>query len=204
MQHNLKVMKLYYTFLLIFLSKIAFPQDQELADAKKLIDKKKYDSAYSLLDKVDPSNQNPEIVIEKTTIFLNYFVSSIMHEMFALKDLEENENLMDIRGSEGSFSMYYFPPDSILNMLIIKYPKNFKLRKALGGYYHEVYLKYGGNWLEPDSIVLARMIENYDLAYKNGIFDYWSLYGIGYAYLLQNRIKESIPYFLESIESNQD
>ena len=98
--------------------------------------------------------------------------------------------------------MYYFPPDSILNALIKQNPNNFKLRKTLGYYYHEVNLKYGGNWLEPDSTIFNRIIENYDLAYKNGVFDYWSLYGIGYCYLNQNKIEKSIPFFIKSIELN--
>nr|WP_321485555.1 tetratricopeptide repeat protein [uncultured Draconibacterium sp.] len=195
-------MKLIFTFILILTFGFVFSQENELNESKKLIGEKKYDSAFIILDKLDPNNQNSEIVIEKTTILLDYFVTSMMHQMFALKDLEENENLMDIRGTEGTYSMYYFPPDSILNVLIEQNPNNFKLRKTLGYFYHEVNQKYGGNWLEPDSIIFKRIIENYDLAYKNGISDYWSLYGIGYAYLNQNKIEESIPYFTKSIELN--
>lgn len=195
-------MKLILTFLLILTYGFVFSQENELSESKKLIDEKKYDSAFLILDKLDPTNQNPEVVIEKTTILLDYFVTSIMHQMFALKDLEENEELMDVRGTEGTYSMYYFPPDSILNILIEQNPDNFELRKTLGYFYHEVNLKYGGNWLEPDSIIFNRIIENYDSAYKNGVYDYWSLYGIGYAYLSQNKINESIPYFIKSIELN--
>jgi len=202
MQHNNEKMKLILTIVLILTFGFVFSQEKELNESKQLIEKKKYDSAYLILDKLDPNNQNPEIVIEKTIILLDYFVTSIMHQMFALKDLEGNEELMEVRGTEGTYSMYYFPPDSILNVLIEQNPNNFKLRKTLGYYYHEVNLKYGGNWLETDSIIFSRIIENYDLAYKNGVFDYWSLYGIGYAYLNQNKIKESIPYFTKSTELN--
>ena len=193
-------MKLYFIFVFVMTFGILFSQEKELNQAKKLIESKKYDSAYLLLDKFDPNNQNPEIAIEKTNILLDYFVTSLMHKMFALKDMEDNEELMEIRGSEGSFSMYYFSPDSILSILIKRNPNNFDLRKTLGYYYHEIYQKYGSNWLEPDSVIFNKMIENYDLAYKNGVFDYWSLYGIGIAYLNQNKIEESIPYFKRSIE----
>lgn len=203
MHHNKqKHMKLILTALLVLTFSFDFSQEKELKETKKLIENKQYDSAFLLLDKLDPDNNNPEIVIEKTNILLNFFVSSMMHQMFALKNLEENEELMDIRGTEGSFSMYYFPPDSILNLLIEQNPNNFKLRKTLGYFYHEVNLKYGSNWLEPDTVIFKRIIENYDLAYKNGEFDYWSMYGIGYAYLNQKKIEESIPYFIKSIELN--
>ncbi len=197
-------MRIYLTLALILTFGIVFSQEKELRESEELIENKKYDSAYLLLEKVDPTNKNPKIVIEKTRILLDYFVSSMMHQLYALKDLEEDEELMDIRGSEGSFSMYYFPPDSILNVLIKQNPENFKLRKTLGYFYHEVNLKYGSNWLEPDSIIFKRIIENYDVAYKNGEFDYWSLYGIGYAYLNQNKVEESIPYFIKSIELNDN
>ncbi|MBI9038921.1 MAG: tetratricopeptide repeat protein [Bacteroidales bacterium] len=197
-------MKIFFTITLLLTFGLVFSQENELSESKILIENKKYDSAYLVLEKLDLGNQNPEIVIEKTKILLDYFVSSIMHQLFALKDLEENEELMDFRGAEGEFSMYYFPPDSILNLLIKQFPENFKLRKTLGYFYHEVFLKYGGNWLEPDSIVLNRIILNYDLAYQNGEFDYWSLYGIGYSYLKQNKVEESIPYFKKSIELNEN
>jgi len=195
-------MKIFLTSALLFI--FGTTLSQNLDDSKKLIENKQYNSAFLLLNKLDPENKNPEVVLEKTTILLNYFVTSIMHQMFALKDLEEGEELMAIRGSEGNFSMYKFQVDSVLNTLIKQHPKNFKLRKQLGYFYHEVHLKYGGRWLEDDAVVLPKIQENYELAYKNGEFDYWSLYGIAYCYLNQNKAKDAIYYFEKSIELHKD
>lgn len=195
-------MKISFTLALIFLFGAAF--SQSLDESKKLIENKQYNSAYLILNKLDPENKDPDIVLEKTDIMLKYFVTSIMHQMFALKDLEEGEELMKIRGSEGSFSMYTFAVDSILNSLIKKDPNNFKLKKQLGYFYHEVHLKYGGRWLEDDATVLPKIQENYEVAYKNGVYDYWSLYGIAYCYLNQKKYNEAISYFEKSIELNKD
>lgn len=195
-------MKTILTSVLLFIFGATF--SQSLDDSKKLIENKQYNSALLILNKLDPENANPEIVLEKTDIMLKYFVTSMMHQMFALKDLEEHEELMKVRGSEGSFSIYAFPIDSILNGLIKQHPNNFKLRKQLGYFYHEVHLKYGGHWLEDDSLVLSRVLENYEMAYKNGEADYWSLYGIAYCYLNQNKAKEAILYFEKSIKLNKD
>jgi len=172
--------------------------------ANKLIENKKYESAYNILNEADPNNKKPEIVIAKTDLFLNYFVTSIMHQMFALKDLEPEEEILDIRGSKGTFSMFAFSPDSILLDLILKYPTNYKLKKELGYYYHEVHLKYQGRWLIPDSILVDKFKTNYLTAYENDVFDYWSAYGIGYAYLMQQDYASSIPYFEKSAELKND
>lgn len=194
------------TFILILIFKFAFSfaQESTIDKANKLIDNRKYESAYNILNEADPNNEQPEIVIAKTDLFLNYFVSSIMHQMFALKDLEQNEEILDIRGSEGSFSMFTFSPDSILLQLIEKYPTKYELNKELGFYYHEVHLKYQGRWLIPDSILVDKFKTNYLKAYENNIYDYWSTYGIGYAYLMKQDYKSSIPFFEKSVELKND
>lgn len=197
-------MKHIFTFVLLFAWIYSLAQTDALEKANALINEKKYESAYMVLDEADPSNQDPAITMAKTDLFLNYFVTSIMHQIFALKDLEPDEDLMDIRGSDGSYSMFAFAPDSVLLRLIERYPENYALRKSLGNYYHEVHLKYTQNWLEPDTIVIRRFFENYKLAFDNGVFDYWSLYGMGYAYLLKQEYEKAIPFFEQSVSLKDD
>jgi len=194
------------TFILIFIFSfgITFAQNDAVAEANKLIENKKYESAIKVLNDADPTNDNPDIVIAKTDLYLKYFVTSIMHKMFALTDLESDQDVLDIRGSKGSFAMFSFSPDSVINPLLDKYPDNYNLRKSLGYYYHEVHLKYPQNWLEPDSIVIKRFFDNYKVAYDNGIYDYWSAYGLGYAYLMQQDYKSAIPYLEKSTELKND
>lgn len=197
-------MKLTLSSILIFCSIISFAQKGVIEDANKLIESKKYESAFDLLNDADPNNATPEIAIAKTDLVLNYFVTSLMHQMFALKDLKPDEDILDIRGSEGNFSMYQFSPDSVLLALIEKYPTNYELQKELGYYYHEVHLHYQGNWLIPDSVLVNKFKTYYLDAYENGVFDYWSTYGIGYAYLMKEEYQSAIPYLIKSTELNSE
>ncbi|GAB7089700.1 tetratricopeptide repeat protein [Marinifilum fragile] len=197
-------MKRILSLFLIFNFSLSFAQDNALEKANKLIETKKYESAYQVLNNADPNNEKPEITIAKTNLFLNYFATSIMHQMFALTDLKPDEDIMDIRGKAGNFAMFRFSADSVLINLIKKYPNNYKLKKELGYYYHEVHLKYQGSWLQPDSLLIDQFKKNYLDAYKNGIYDYWSTYGIGYAYLMNKEFKSSIPFFEKSIALRND
>lgn len=163
---------------------------------------KKYETAFNLLDKFDPTNDNPEIVLLKEEILLNYFVTSIMHQMFALKDINKNQDILDYRGKEGIFTMQMFKGDSILTRLIKIYPNNCKLYKGLGDYYYDAHLRYEGNWLINDDELIPLMQKNYQKAVDGNCADYLSYYVLGYLNLIQEKNKESIPYFLKSIELN--
>jgi hypothetical protein len=110
-----------------------------LSEAELLINNKKYESAYKLLDYFDSENEVPEIYIKKIDICINYFVQSLMHEIFALTDLEEDQDIMEIRGQEGSFSMYVLNVSEVMNKLLEEHPDNGRLYKAFGDYYFDAY-----------------------------------------------------------------
>lgn len=192
--------------LLIFLSLKIFGQSETetIKKAKTLIADKKYESAFKVLESYDPNNGKPDIVLLKEDIVMNYFVTSIMHQMFALTDLKKDEDIMDYRGKEGSFGMQMFEVDKILDSLIKVYPENCKLYKGLGEYYYDVHIKYGGKWLKDDNQLFNLMETNFQKAIDGKCDDFLSNYIIGYVKLAQEKYKESIPYFLRSIEMNND
>nr|WP_319999717.1 tetratricopeptide repeat protein [uncultured Draconibacterium sp.] len=195
-------MKLKLTVILIFCITVSFAQKGVIDEANKLIELKKYESAYKLLDNADPNNEKPEIAIAKTKLVLNYYVTSEMHQIFALKDLTPNEKLSAIRGDEGNYSRYKFSPNTILLDLIEKHPNNYELQKELGNFYHEIHLNYENNWLIPDSVLVNKFKNYYLNAYEKGVFDSWSAYGIGYAYLINLDYQSAIPFLKKSIELN--
>ena len=163
------------TFLiLIFFSRAVFGQTEieTINKANELIADKKYESAFKLLDSFDPENNKPDIVLLKTDIVLNYFVTSIMHQIFSLKDLEKNENIMDYRGKEGKFTMQVFQVDSILERLIKTHPDNCKLYQKLGEYYYEAHLKYGNDWLKKDNELFDLMQANFQKAVDGNCANY--------------------------------
>lgn len=191
-------MKYFLSFILSIIFSGSFAQDDPLKQAKKMIEERKYESAINILNAADPQNENPDIVIAKTDLFLEYFVTSIMHQLFALKDLNPDEELLEIRGSEGNFAMYQFSPDSAILRLLKQYPENYMLNKTLGNYYHDVLLKYGNNWLTPDSLVINNFYTHYKIAWDHDVFDHWSAYGLGYASLTKGQMDDAIIYLNKS------
>lgn len=188
------------TILMLFATGLSFSQQQILDSANKLIEKRQYLSAYQLLNEADPGNSIPGVAIAKTSLVLEYYVRSVMHVSFALADLEPDQQLNELRSSEGNFDLFIFSPDTVLNNLIEIYPENYELHKSLGNFYHDVHLKYGSNWIIPDSMLVVRFMKNYGEAFENEVYDARSLYGLGYAFLLYQQYQQSIKFFVMSIE----
>lgn len=192
------------SFILLFmlLSTAVFSQQQLIDQSNKLIEAKKYKSAYQLLDKVDPQNNTPSVSMTKANLILDYFVSSVMHQAFALEDLQPEQDLNELRSKEGDYEFFAFPADTILAELIKEYPEKYELHLTLGRYYHDVHLKYGSNWIIPDSMIVLKFMTSYGRAYEKGVYDARSLYGLGYGFLLFKNYKQSIPFFKQSIEAD--
>lgn len=196
------MMKKITTLLLTLLAFAGYSQTQTdvLSAAQKLIDAKKYESAYVLLDNEDPDNEKPDVVLMKEDIVLNYFVSSLMHQVFALKDLKKNEDVMDYRGKTGTFSMFPFRADSVLIKLIAAYPDNCKLYRGLAFYYNEVLNKYGGYWLMDEEELTQKIIDNSKKAIDGGCGDYITYHNMGVALLTREETAQSIPYLKKATE----
>jgi tetratricopeptide (TPR) repeat protein len=190
--------------MLFSLTVFAQTESTTIEKANGLIENKKYESAFKMLQDFDKQNENPDVVLLKEDIALNYFVTSIMHEIFAFKDLEKNEDIMDYRGKNGSFGMYNFPIDSVLGKLIKAYPENYKLYKGLGDFYYEVQQKYDGQWLKDDKTISDLIVKNYQIVIDHKLADDKVYYVIGFQYLSSKKNKEAIPYFLKSIELKND
>ncbi|MBN1499019.1 MAG: hypothetical protein JW982_02600 [Spirochaetes bacterium] len=197
-------MKKLICLFLILSGTVSAADNNAVNEANKLINERKYLSAFELLDKEDPKNENPDILILKTDIVLKYFVKSNMHVMFALRDLKQNDDLIEIRKGVGSYSMFIFDPEEELSSLIKKYPENFQLYKSLGYFYNEVLYKYGSNWKVPPENLMNLYEKNYKKAYDNGVYDYWSLYGLGYAKMIKKDYNEAITYFEKAILLKDD
>ncbi len=194
------------TVLYILFTIISFTlsaQNKAILKANNLIAQKKYLSAYRILHDSDPNNQDPEIAIAKTNLLLNYHITTNLYHKFGLKDLAYNEFISDYEKNKNIKYNIVFYPDLILERLVHQYPQKYSLFKALGGYYYEVYLKYPNNqWIINDTEVLKKIKTNYLKAYKHNVYDYWSLFGIGYVYLLEGNNEKAISFFEKSIKSN--
>lgn len=193
-----------FATLVIFLLPLSiFAQTEQdvLAKSNQLVAQKQYVTAFQTLEKFDPRDTKPDIVLAKEDIALNYFVTSIMHQMFGLKNLKPNENVYQYRGQAGTSDMFVFKIDSVLNQLITKYPDNYKLYNGLGMYYEEVHEKYP-NWLIPADSVLKLFKQNYEKVIDHQAGTYKTYYGAGLANLYLKNNAAAIPLFIKSTEIN--
>jgi len=200
----MKCISIFCFFIAFSLQSVGQTEDQIILIADNLVKDKKYDSAFKVLQKFDPKNKRSAIVLLEENICLNYFVSNVNFSMFALKNLDKNEDIEKYRGKDGSFSLYDFPINNILDSLIAVFPNDYKLYQGLGSYYYEVHLKYGEQ-LGKTTEELFNLIEfNFKKAIDHHVADFMSYYVLGYIAINREKYQEAIPYFLKSLELNKD
>lgn len=69
-----------------------------LPQARELVAKKQYLAAYQLVKRADPTHRDLEAVLFNFDLLTNYYASRIGADMFALRDLAEQERIEDVRG----------------------------------------------------------------------------------------------------------
>ncbi len=176
--------------------------DDVLARAGSLVEEQKYLTAYQMLQSYDPHISEPEILIAKTDIVLNYHVSTVLHQMFGLADLAADQCLDDYRKRYGdSFSVRLNASDEFLR-LIRENPDDFRLHKGLADYYLEVFRRYGDNWLIDADELEERIIRYYIAAAENGVYDYTTYNGLGYLALAGEGYSEALANFIRASELN--
>ena len=197
-------MKKLLLFLFTFSALACYGQQETdiIAQANRLVADKKYESAFKLLQAYDSANVKPDIFLMKEEILLNYFVTSLMHQAFALMDIKKNEDIMDYRGKKGSYSMYGIEIDSVLLRLIEEHPDNCKLYKGLGDFYYDVDSKYGGQWLMDEADLQEAILTNYQKAITGGCADYDAYFAMGISYLQNEKDAYAIPYLRKAMELN--
>ncbi|NLC93967.1 MAG: hypothetical protein GX677_11070, partial [Treponema sp.] len=132
---------------------IYFDADQNtkilITNTDQLIKDRRYESAFNNLGKIDT---NEYIIAKKVEICLNYFVQSIKHQMFAFKDLQNNEDIYKLRGEKGTYNIIVYDPVKVIQTFD-KNESSAILNKALGDYYYEINLRYKGRWIISDEEV---------------------------------------------------
>lgn len=175
-----------------------------LQTADSLVSANQYNSAFKLLHNVPASDSDRDIVLKKVDIALNGFVQSIVHQIFAFKDLAPGETLDDYRGKEGKYEMYLFKIDSVLIHLIHVYPNDGRLYRSLADFYYDVFWKYGERWLLPKDSVVSLMQTNYLIASMKGIHDYNVFHNLGISYIQQHKFVEAIESLKKSLVINPE
>jgi len=169
-----------------------------------LIAKGQYAKAFKRLDQFDVAHENQGLVVRKCELALNYYLSSSKHHAFSFVDLREGETLDEMRSNSqlAAQKMIPFAIDSVLLNALEREPVNYSLHKTLGDFYYKVYLDFGDRWYLKSEELLEKSKYYYLTAYKHRIFDYYSLYVLGYYHTLFENYHEAQQWFLRSIREN--
>lgn len=197
-------MKVLNSSLLCLLSFFSIGQ-AALDEARQLIAKGQYHSAYNLLDRADPKNDKPHVLALKVEIALDYHLATKKHREFAFSNIEPSENLMAKREiAKGSYSFSPLKVDSLIKRQLAKKPDHFRLHYMLGRYYQELYMHYGDSADIPGGMLLKFMEMHFRIAFNNGLKESLAAYGIGFAKLNREDYSGAIPYLKESciLDSN--
>jgi len=177
-----------------------FSQENHKLDS--LIRNKQYLSAWNHLESIESQNNKLEVNLSKIDLCLKYFTKTISHGAFAFNNLKENESLLSQRrmADQKMIPIKSFKINLILDSLINEYPKDYRLMKAQGDYYYDIFILYGKDWIKNKQEVLRRMYNGYSVAEKNGVIDYISLYALGYFHNLNEQSNQAIEYFNKSLK----
>lgn len=174
--------------------------DDILVEAEQMMEESKYYTAFKILNDTPQGEENPKIILKKVEIALNYYVTSINHETFGFKDLEPGEGILDLRRQEGVYATYHFPISEVLENLLQKYPENWRIHKALGEYYFEIFQLYRGRWRKSDEEVLKLADEHYRIAREHGVYDFKSLYFLGLNQMLHKDYEQASTFLKEALK----
>ncbi|MCI1186759.1 tetratricopeptide repeat protein [Hymenobacter sp. DH14] len=173
-----------------------------LAQGAQLETEKKYESAYQALDKVDPKNQQPDVVLQKEKVLLRYYLIALNFQGFGLKDLAPGETIGRLRGKPGQYSMHLLDIPKTLKQLQKQFPQNYRLSQGLGDYYYQAVLCHCGEQDKTEAQLLDLVIEHYGQAHAHQLGDFMTYYAVGYAHLAQGRAEASIAPFEKAIALN--
>jgi len=170
-----------------------------------LIAKKQYLSAFEYLEQRDSANAQPDIVLQKVDVALKYYFDSEYHRAFSFINLRKGEKLEELRAinSHGE-TPFVFVVDSVLIKLMDDYPNDYRLHKALAEYYNQIYYDFGDRWGQRSEVLLEKSHYYFIRAYEHGVYDYYSLYALGYYQTLFENYFEAQRWYLKSLERKPD
>ena len=199
--------KFTFSLLLSFaVGTFSFSQNAEevLEQSRELIGQKKYATAFKTLNEFDPKNGKPDVLIAKVDLALKYHINTIMHQFFSFADIQPAEDILQYRAAGGNYELKMFSIQGALDSLMRVYPENAKLNKSAGLFYFEVLINYGDNWLKEPRELIQLAEGNLARAHLMDLADYETYYALGYMKLVSNRIEQSVPDFLKSIDLKED
>ncbi|MGP1455875.1 MAG: tetratricopeptide repeat protein [Treponema sp.] len=168
-----------------------------LKRADELIQKKQYESAFGALN----GGSDEFVLAKKIEIAINYFAQSIMHHLFAFKDLEQGETLYDVRTGTGTYSTVPFDLVKAVEAYEKQNGEKPILHYALGLYYDDVLLRYGDQWLLSEKELAQKTGERLQKAVDKDCCDARSLSVLALAYYKTGDLTHAEKIYNQKIEA---
>ncbi len=116
---------------------------------------------------------NEYIIYKYIEVCTQYFAMSMMHSMFAFKNLAEGETLHDVRTmKEGNYSMTVRDePDKVIDNYKKEHGNSIVLELARANYYYDALNRYGNQWLKTPEEILSLAKDVYGRAIAKEVYD---------------------------------
>jgi len=117
---------------LVVLQPLAAMDAGQKAQLENCLSQRQYLTAAQFLDKLDPDNRDPDALVQKIQISINYFAQSMNHKLFAFKDLSGTETIESVRKQGGAFQFEKsLDVPAAVDALSARYPNDGRLLAAL-------------------------------------------------------------------------
>lgn len=123
----------------------ALPKEA-ISSFNRLITQRQYFSAYEILEKADPTNQDPDIFLKKVDMADHFYLKHINHQAVSFADLKSDETLEFLRKEDRMTPTFPLKQDSSLRRLIEMYPERKELYLVRSNYLTLAYFYYGNLW----------------------------------------------------------
>ena len=179
--------------------------EAEQTEIDKFLQRNKYASAAKYISQHPELKQEPQFVRQLTHILVNYYVQAINFKVFSLKDIESGDDIKNHRGKAGSSEIVGGDLEKLLHNMVQKHPDSADINFAVGEYLSRMQncgcgrpMLFKGASADDFPYFLK--------AYEEGLYDYWSLFRIGFHYHRSNDIilQETVVYYEKSLELNQE
>ncbi len=196
--------RLILLFIVNLISLLSFATDSHkvIKKADELILNKKYESAFKKLNQYDPYNKDLSVFLKKYEIVSKYAVSSKQHRSYALRDINKKEENKNLKINLEDINYYDFKVDLILDSLLKLNSEDCELNKLASDHLFDVHLKFGNNWVKPETEFLKQMAIYSEKTLKGNCVNEMSYYKIGYYLINVGKYKESIYFLYQSVLQN--
>ena len=176
----------------------------EQATINKMVINRQYASAGLYINNRADLLKEPRFLRQLSHILVTDYTMAISFELFALKDIHDGERLEELRGAPGTYQLVGGEWEKVLYEAFQKYPESPDINFAVGEYLSRKEVCSCGN-AEYFVGEQARDYRYFDLAYKAGIVDYWSLFRIGNHYFRNpGGARQAVFFFLKSLALNPE